>query len=56
LAKLPGEWGVPASFYGAALILVMMFMPYGTAGWVYMVHYRLMVRHTQSVPQLAFPH
>jgi branched-chain amino acid transport system permease protein len=50
-AKLPGEWGAPAIFYGAALILVIMFMPFGIAGWVNMMRYRLGLRRQQSTPE-----
>jgi branched-chain amino acid transport system permease protein len=52
-AKLPGEWGAPAIFYGAALILVIMFMPFGIAGWVNMTRYRFALRRLQGAPQLA---
>lgn len=43
-AKLPAEWGAPQIFYGAALILVIMFMPMGIAGWVHKIRYRLLLR------------
>jgi branched-chain amino acid transport system permease protein len=52
-AKLPGEWGAPMIFYGGALILVIMFMPQGMAGWVNALRYRLALRRLQSAPQLA---
>ncbi len=43
-AKLPAEWGAPMIFYGAALILVIMFMPLGIAGGVNKLRYRLALR------------
>jgi branched-chain amino acid transport system permease protein len=52
-AKLPGEWGAPMIFYGAALTLVIMFMPQGMAGWVNALRYRLVLRRLQTAPQLA---
>ena len=52
-AKLPGEWGAPMIFYGGALILVIMFMPRGMAGWVNALRYRLALRRLQTAPQLA---
>jgi branched-chain amino acid transport system permease protein len=52
-AKLPGEWGAPMIFYGAALILVIMFMPQGIAGWINTLRYRLVLRRLQTAPQLA---
>ena len=33
-ATLPAEWGAPMIFYGAVLVLVIMFMPQGIAGGV----------------------
>jgi len=52
-AKLPGEWGAPMIFYGGALILVIMFMPRGLAGWVNALRYRLALRRLQTAPHLA---
>jgi branched-chain amino acid transport system permease protein len=52
-AKLPPEWGAPVIFYGAALILVIRFMPFGIAGWLNMVRYRLALRRVQSARSLA---
>jgi branched-chain amino acid transport system permease protein len=55
-ATLPAEWGAPMIFYGAALILVIMFMPFGIAGWVNKIRYRLALRHgptTSPVPSSA---
>lgn len=43
-AKLPPQWGAPMIFYGAALILVIMFMPQGIAGWVNALRTRLALR------------
>jgi hypothetical protein len=40
-------------FYGGALILVILFMPQGMAGWVNALRYRLALRRLQSAPQLA---
>lgn len=50
-AKLPAEWGAPMIFYGAALILVIMFMPLGIAGGVNKLRYRLAVRKMAVVQQ-----
>jgi branched-chain amino acid transport system permease protein len=52
-AKLPAEWGAPMIFYGAALILVIMFMPFGIAGWVNKIRYRLALRTMQTTPYPA---
>jgi branched-chain amino acid transport system permease protein len=52
-AKLPGEWGAPMIFYGAALVLVIMFMPLGIAGWINALRYRLVLRRLQAAPQLT---
>lgn len=49
-ATLPGEWGAPMIFYGAALVLVITFMPFGIAGWVNMVRYRLAMRRLRVAP------
>ena len=51
-AKLPAEWGAPMVFYGAALILVIIFMPRGIAGWVQTMRYRLLLRTVQKAPQM----
>jgi branched-chain amino acid transport system permease protein len=53
-AKLPAEWGAPMIFYGAALILVIMFMPLGIAGGVNKLRYRLAVRK-MAVTQQPLP-
>jgi branched-chain amino acid transport system permease protein len=52
-AKLPGEWGAPMIFYGAALMLVIMFMPQGIAGWVHGIRYRMSMRKLGANPQLT---
>jgi branched-chain amino acid transport system permease protein len=52
-AKLPAEWGAPMIFYGTALILVIMFMPFGIAGWVNKIRYNLALRRLGGSPQLA---
>ena len=52
-AKLPGEWGAPMIFYGAALVLVIMFMPQGIAGSLMALRYRLALRRLETAPQLA---
>lgn len=54
-ATLPGEWGAPMIFYGGALVLVITFMPFGIAGWVNMVRYRLALRRLRgaAAPQTA---
>lgn len=54
-ATLPGEWGAPMIFYGGALVLVITFMPFGIAGWVNMVRYRLVLRRLRgaAAPQTA---
>jgi branched-chain amino acid transport system permease protein len=52
-AKLPGEWGAPMIFYGAALVLVIMFMPQGIAGSLMALRYRLALRRLATAPQLA---
>jgi branched-chain amino acid transport system permease protein len=54
-AKLPAEWGAPMIFYGAALILVIMFMPLGIAGSVNKLRYRLAVRKMAAVQQQPLP-
>ncbi len=51
-AKLPAEWGAPMVFYGAALILVIIFMPLGIAGWVNTIRYRLVLRNMPAAPQM----
>ena len=52
-AKLPPQWGAPMIFYGAALIVVIMFMPQGIAGWVNKIRYRLALRKMGALPQLT---
>jgi branched-chain amino acid transport system permease protein len=52
-ATLPAEWGAPMIFYGAALILVIMFMPFGIAGWVNKIRYRLALRTMPTTPYPA---
>ncbi|MGQ4807301.1 hypothetical protein NKDENANG_00649 [Candidatus Entotheonellaceae bacterium PAL068K] len=52
-AKLPAEWGAPMIFYGAALILVIVFMPLGIAGWVNKMRYRLFPRNIQAAPRMT---
>ncbi len=52
-AKLPGEWGAPMIFYGAALMLVIMFMPQDIAGWVHGIRYRLSLRKLGTPPRLT---
>lgn len=52
-AKMPPEWGAPMIFYGAALILVIMFMPLGIAGWVNKIRYNLALRRMEASPQLS---
>jgi branched-chain amino acid transport system permease protein len=52
-AKMPAEWGAPMIFYGAALILVIMFMPLGIAGWVNKLRYNLALRRMEANPQLS---
>ncbi len=51
-ATLPAEWGAPMIFYGAALVLVIMFMPLGIAGSVNKLRSRLALRKLQITPQL----
>lgn len=52
-AKMPAEWGAPMIFYGAALILVIMFMPLGIAGFVTKIRYHLTLRRLGAEPQLG---
>jgi branched-chain amino acid transport system permease protein len=52
-AKMPAEWGAPMIFYGAALILVIMFMPLGIAGFVTKIRYNLTLRRLGAEPQLG---
>lgn len=52
-AKMPAEWGAPMIFYGAALILVIMFMPLGIAGFVTKIRYILTLRRLGAEPQLG---
>jgi branched-chain amino acid transport system permease protein len=52
-AKMPAEWGAPMIFYGAALILVIMFMPLGIAGFVTKIRYNLTLRRLDAEPQLG---
>ena len=52
-ATLPAEWGAPMVFYGAALILVIIFMPQGIAGWVHTIRYRLALRNTPAAPRMV---
>ena len=52
-AKMPAEWGAPMIFYGAALILVIMFMPFGIAGWVTKMRYHLALRRMGANAQLT---
>ncbi len=52
-AKMPAEWGAPMIFYGAALILVIMSMPLGIAGFVTKIRYHLTLRRLGGEPQLG---
>ena len=52
-AKMPAEWGAPMIFYGVALILVIMFMPLGIAGWINKMRYHLALRRAAANPPLT---